>query len=325
MYTMQIPPGTEDGRAWRALSPAIRIEARRQADWAHPHPDPAVQAAVVGRHRELRLRSARLTPLIFVCVLIAIIHWPAHDLSPGALGAIIIVRGLTILGAIAAAVSLWQAQAAGRLAAPNLFALARADATTREPLRVRRSRSSVLLPWIYPVLLLVLVAVPAKHAIDLTAETMGRLAALLVTMVIGMVAIPLFAFLFTMVVLTRPTHRHTILVLDESGVTITDLNLTVAWDEVQRVHCAPMSWGAVGPATGLYVQLRDPATTLGRSTRHRWTMRFAQRAVRNQGGSYLVTEAQLGLPMLEVLSAAVRLHRAHLLSASGRDVVSAAG
>ncbi|MBB5869900.1 hypothetical protein F4553_003279 [Allocatelliglobosispora scoriae] len=244
------------------------------------------------------------TWLFFVCFIIA--YWLNRQDS--SLSFPVLLAGVGV--AVGQAVLELRYDRHVRDAAPQLIAHVLAAPITT-PLRVRRSAPSVianlfqisLAGWIG-------LGIPEVVAELRTHRSAGAAGILMTaTMVIVLVAMTLIVLGLAWSALRRIVRTVTgraLLEIDEAGIRIDDLDLTVAWTEIDGIYCFRLD--RLNP--GLALRLIDPVTTLARSTRWPLPRRTRPRLRTDSNGWLLIPDNELREPLADVLGAAITQHRA---------------
>lgn len=302
---------------WKSLSAEVRTQARALAANGLPHPDPAVQAAIAARHLHLS-RLFQRSRLVAAFVPVFIVPWAMWVPWAAGLEFSITIAVITATQFLLLFVGLgfqFTSQirygGSGRLAAPNIYALALA-ASDRAPAsrdigRSRRRLTIWLSLALTGVTIVVLVALVVKVA-NLGSDTLPG------TLVLGMFGCalaPVAIGVGVAVVAVRRMDPRVSATLSDAGIHVPDSRLTLDWSEVVRVHAAPQPPAQWRGIVGLAILLRDPELVLARMP-GRFTPRLLRWSLRRQHGWILVQDIMMSDPVEDVVAAAISLHRASL-------------
>ncbi|MEU7999660.1 hypothetical protein AB0B66_00595 [Catellatospora sp. NPDC049111] len=309
-------PMPEPATAWRDLPAARRDEARRVGR-ADPVPaDPAVQDAMIARHHAWLRRSRCLTPVILLLVP-AVVLGTSYTGGPGR--SWVRLAGIVTMVLVATAVlgveilrGRW-----ARTVAPARVAAALRDPrgavpTTARPAGIGSPLIAIPLFGV-SVLYLYLMIDSVGMERDLRAEVFPgqpfdwaavRGWAVVWALTLLVPAVISLVQLYRL----RPFDRGAAARVDEAGIWIRQLRVTVPWAEVVGLH-------AVGPSrrdgTGLAVQVRDPDRIVALSAYPTWARRYLLWGLRGGNRWIVVDEQLLREPADALLAAALAYQATH--------------
>ncbi|MEU7821131.1 hypothetical protein [Catellatospora sp. NPDC049133] len=309
-------PMTEPMTAWRDLPVARREEARRAGRAGTVPADPTVQDAMIARHHAW-LRGSRWSAWLVLALVpvVLLVTWRADGPAQSwvrlaGVGAMVLASA-ALMG-VEIARGRW-----ARTVAPARVAAALRD--TRGAVPTEGRQSGIGLPLIaiplfgVPVVYLYLMIDTWDMERDLQAEAFpgepfdwGALRGWAIVWALTLLVPALISLVHAYRL--RPFDRGPAVRVDEAGIWIRRLRVTVPWTEVVGLH-------AVGPNTrdgvGLAVQVRDPDRIVALSTYPAWSRRYLLWGLRGGDRWIVVDEHLLREPADGLLAAALAYQATH--------------
>ncbi|GAA1398959.1 hypothetical protein ACFQZ4_30830 [Catellatospora coxensis] len=309
-------PKSEPGTAWRDLPAGLRAEARRAGRAGVLPADPAVQDAMIARHHAWLRRGKWLSGLVLVPVPVvlattSLTGGPGQHWTDLAVTLALLVFGAVVMGTEVAGAR-W-----ARIAAPARVAAALRDTRGAVPTSARQAGIGspfigLLLPAV-PVVYLYLMIDSVLMERELQAEVApgepfdwGAVRGWAVVWAVTLLVPALISLV--QVYRLQPFDRGPAARVDESGVWIRRLRVTVPWTEVVGLH-------AVGPGRrdgmGLAVQVRDPDRIVALSTYPPRLRRYLLWGLRGGNPWIVVDDRLLREPADGLLAAALAYQATH--------------
>lgn len=301
---------------WRDLSAALRSEARRAARAGTLPADPAVQDAMLARHHAWLRRSPWMFGVVLAFVPVVLLATSRTGGPEQHRLALAGIAAMVLAGAVAFGVEV----AGGRWArtiAPARVAAALRDTRGAGPTSVRQAGITSphigILVFGLPVAYLYLMIDSVRMERDLQAEMFpgepfdwGAVRGWAIVWACTLLVPALLNLV--QVYRLRPFDRGPAVRVDETGIWIRRLRVTVPWAEVAGLH-------TVGPdardGMGLAVQVRDPDRIVALSAYPRRWRRYLLWGLRGGDRWIVVDERVLREPADGLLAAALAYQATH--------------
>lgn len=309
-------PKPEAGTAWRDLPEDLRAQARRAGRAGTLPADPAVQDAMIARHHAWLRSSLRLSG-VFLLLLPVVLLGLAYAGDPA--GHEVRLAGIAAMVSISAAL-LGVETARGRWS--RRVAPARVAAALRNPRGAVPTAARLagigspfigLLVFGMPVTYLYLMIGTVLRERETQAQAFpgepfdwGAVGGWAIVWAVSLVAPAMIVLV--QVYRLQPFDRGPAARVDEAGIWIRRLRMTVPWTEVVGLH-------AVSPfsrdGAGLAVQVRDPGQIVALSAYPSWARRYLLWGLHGGNRWIVVEEHLLREPADALLAAALAYQAAH--------------